>query len=268
MKKQFYEEGWFILMMLVVFFPVGVFLMWRFGKFHILINVFLSIILGIWFLFVLLFWSVMIFVPSEPPSNANGINQAEEVDKKEEKTTKIKEDEEKKAKTEAEAKIKQVKAKEAEVAKKKLEADVMVKAKKKAKAKVDSGEEIFEEDLAVAQGYADEIEASIMKLFPMSLGFMKKPETFNHEASEEMRVEITGATENYLKLRETIIYKYSTEINPNEEVIQRFELYETALEGFDLFYLGIMNEDVTQYEDGVALMTEASEKAGEMKMGQ
>ena len=44
---EFYEKDWFIVLMLIVFFPVGLFLMWKYSKWHktakIIISVFFAI---------------------------------------------------------------------------------------------------------------------------------------------------------------------------------------------------------------------------------
>ena len=44
---EFYEKDWFIILMLIVFFPVGLFLMWKYSKWHktakIIISVFFAV---------------------------------------------------------------------------------------------------------------------------------------------------------------------------------------------------------------------------------
>lgn len=46
MKSQkFYQESWFVILMLVVFFPVGLFLMWKHKKFNFAARVVISIVM-------------------------------------------------------------------------------------------------------------------------------------------------------------------------------------------------------------------------------
>jgi hypothetical protein len=47
-KRAFYERGWFTVLMLVIFFPVGLFLMWKYQKFNMVIRVIISTVLGIY----------------------------------------------------------------------------------------------------------------------------------------------------------------------------------------------------------------------------
>lgn len=59
-KEKFYKKTWFIILILIIFFPVGVFLMWKTKKIHAILRVVLSAILGLWFAFWLLVFIVFV----------------------------------------------------------------------------------------------------------------------------------------------------------------------------------------------------------------
>ena len=61
---KFYEKMWFVILMLIVFFPVGVYLMWKQKKFNKLVRIITSIILGLNFLFWTLIVALLI-IPCE-----------------------------------------------------------------------------------------------------------------------------------------------------------------------------------------------------------
>lgn len=54
-KLKFYQKSWFIILMLIVLFPVGLVLMWKNRKFHAAVRVILSVIWCAHFMF----WSMM-----------------------------------------------------------------------------------------------------------------------------------------------------------------------------------------------------------------
>lgn len=77
-KKPFYKRMWFIILMLFIFAPVGIFLLWRYTKAHKFIKVVVSLIAFLWFIFwVAVFNTDTTDVsPSDVPS---GSDIAEEV---------------------------------------------------------------------------------------------------------------------------------------------------------------------------------------------
>lgn len=46
-RKKFYEKTWFVVLMLIVFWPVGVFLMWRYTEWNKPVKVAISVVAGI-----------------------------------------------------------------------------------------------------------------------------------------------------------------------------------------------------------------------------
>lgn len=60
-KPPIASKTWFVILMLLIFFPVGVYLMWKQKKFKKALRIILSIILGIWFAFwALIFVALLI----------------------------------------------------------------------------------------------------------------------------------------------------------------------------------------------------------------
>ena len=53
-KLKFYQSNWFIFPMLLVFFPVGVFLLWKYKKSNLFVRIISSIVFLIVFLFCIL----------------------------------------------------------------------------------------------------------------------------------------------------------------------------------------------------------------------
>ncbi|HEY5563226.1 MAG TPA: hypothetical protein VIK72_16020 [Clostridiaceae bacterium] len=53
MKVELHDRVWFLLLMLIIFPPVGIFLLWSSNKVSKKVKVILSIISAAWFLFVL-----------------------------------------------------------------------------------------------------------------------------------------------------------------------------------------------------------------------
>jgi hypothetical protein len=54
METRFYAKRWFILLMLVLFAPVGILLLWKFGKFSRTTNFVLTAVFSIWFIIILI----------------------------------------------------------------------------------------------------------------------------------------------------------------------------------------------------------------------
>lgn len=48
-RMKFYEKTWFIVLMLILFFPVGLILMWRFGKFSVPQRIIITVLLLLFF---------------------------------------------------------------------------------------------------------------------------------------------------------------------------------------------------------------------------
>ena len=48
---KFYEKDWFIVLMLIVFFPVGLFLMWKYSKWHKTAKIIISVFFAVMFIF-------------------------------------------------------------------------------------------------------------------------------------------------------------------------------------------------------------------------
>ena len=49
-KEKFYKKTWFIILMLIIFFPVGLFLMWKFSKWNKVAKIIITIIIGLLFI--------------------------------------------------------------------------------------------------------------------------------------------------------------------------------------------------------------------------
>lgn len=58
--KKFYQRNWFVIVMLILFPPLGIFLMWKYRKFILPVQIILSVICGIPFLFWMLVFIVLI----------------------------------------------------------------------------------------------------------------------------------------------------------------------------------------------------------------
>lgn len=63
-KKRFHEKTWFVILMLVILFPVGVYFMWKHKKFNKVVRVIASVILGLNFAFWLLI-AIALMIPCE-----------------------------------------------------------------------------------------------------------------------------------------------------------------------------------------------------------
>ena len=48
---KIYEKNWFIILMLVVFFPVGLFLMWTNAKWHKTVKIIISVLFAVMVIF-------------------------------------------------------------------------------------------------------------------------------------------------------------------------------------------------------------------------
>ena len=48
---KFYEKDWFIVLMIIVFFPVGLFLMWKYSKCHKAVKIIISVFFAVMFIF-------------------------------------------------------------------------------------------------------------------------------------------------------------------------------------------------------------------------
>ena len=48
---KFYEKDWFAVLMLIVFFPVGLFLMWKYSKWHKTAKIIISVFFAVMFIF-------------------------------------------------------------------------------------------------------------------------------------------------------------------------------------------------------------------------
>jgi hypothetical protein len=51
-KREFYERGWFTVLMLAIIFPVGLFLMWKYKKFNMVARVIISIAYGLYLIII------------------------------------------------------------------------------------------------------------------------------------------------------------------------------------------------------------------------
>lgn len=143
-KQKFYETQWFMWVLLIFFYPLGVILLWVNKFYHVGLRAFLSIFFGIVFL-------VAITPTEDAPINETGIVE-NETNKKLEETEEVEVDAKKpeitaeeKAKLDAEAKKKE----EEEIAAKKIADEKRLaeeKAKKEAeeKAKIEKEEQVKE----------------------------------------------------------------------------------------------------------------------------
>ena len=51
--QKFYASTWFTIIMLIIFFPVGLILMWKYGKFNKVIRIVITALLCLGLLFAL-----------------------------------------------------------------------------------------------------------------------------------------------------------------------------------------------------------------------
>lgn len=76
-KKPFYKKIWFIALMLFLFAPAGIFLLWRYTKAHKFIKVVVSVIAFLWFVF----WAIAFDAdttdvsPSDVPSGSEIVEE-------------------------------------------------------------------------------------------------------------------------------------------------------------------------------------------------
>ena len=58
-NTPFYQKTWFAVLMLFIFFPIGVFLIWKYRKFHVVARCIASVVFCGWFLF---WWLVIVAI--------------------------------------------------------------------------------------------------------------------------------------------------------------------------------------------------------------
>lgn len=153
-KQPFFEKTWFAILMLFIFAPIGIFLIWKYDKFNKFARISLSILFGLTFLIAVIPTdsddvatdtstapeeaTVEAEPEAEPEPELTAEEQAElDAQAAAEAEAKAKEEAEAKAKAEAEAKKKaeeEAKAKAEEEQRKKEEAEAAAKAKEEAYA--------------------------------------------------------------------------------------------------------------------------------------
>lgn len=76
-KKPFYKRMWFIILMLFIFAPVGIFLLWRYTKAHKFIKVVVSAVALFWFIIMLIATSgdSTDVSPSDVPSGSDIVEE-------------------------------------------------------------------------------------------------------------------------------------------------------------------------------------------------
>lgn len=75
-RDPFYQRTWFVILSLIVFAPLGIFLMWKFKPWNKIVKGFISVVFGLWFFF----WVLVVFVPTPPdtPSDTDTSNSVTE----------------------------------------------------------------------------------------------------------------------------------------------------------------------------------------------
>lgn len=61
-KAKLYTRTWFIILLLIIFFPVGLFLMWKYTKWKKFVKIIITIVIGIFFI-------IGLFMPAEETSD-------------------------------------------------------------------------------------------------------------------------------------------------------------------------------------------------------
>lgn len=90
--KHFYEKGWFCILMLILFFPIGLFLMWKYKIFSKTIRIVITVFIAIAFIWNVLFNNVADTENKENQTTTQNSTEVKEttkkkVEEKEETTT-------------------------------------------------------------------------------------------------------------------------------------------------------------------------------------
>src|SRR5699024_11695797 len=59
--EKWYEQTWVIVLFLIFFFPVGLFLMWRYGKWTTIVKTIVTVVIDVLFLFFIFIYFLFFF---------------------------------------------------------------------------------------------------------------------------------------------------------------------------------------------------------------
>lgn len=148
-KQPFFEKTWFAILMLFIFAPIGIFLIWKYDKFNKFARISLSVLFGLVFLIAVISTSSDDVATDTSTASEEATVEAEpEAEQEPEPELTAEEQAELDAQAAAEA---EAKAKEEAEAKAKAEAEAKAKAEAEAKAKAEEEQRKKEEAAAAAK---------------------------------------------------------------------------------------------------------------------